>query len=178
MESKVAEKTDRTSVRFARTLSATAPRIASAVLNYPSDSRTRAANPSIDWIPPIFWAACIFVLSSSIFSSANTAGVIVPVLHWLMPAASPGTIVATHYFIRKLAHFSEYALLFLLLIRGPMRGRPGFALGLCAAYALLDEGHQMLMPSRTPSLHDVALDFSGALFSNLARLAVSALAKA
>ncbi len=112
------------------------------------------------------------------FSSNNTASVIVPILRWLMPMASSGTIETTHYFIRKLAHFSEYALLFLLLIRGPMRGRPGFALALCAAYALLDEGHQMLVPSRTPSLHDVALDFSGALFSNLVSSALSAVAKA
>lgn len=126
----------------------------------------------------MLWAACIFVLSSSMFSANNTASVIVPILRWLMPAASPAMIDTTHYFIRKLAHFSEYALLFLLLIRGPMRGRPGFALGLCAVYALLDEGHQMFVPLRTPSLHDVALDFSGALFSNLATLAVSALTKA
>jgi len=152
--------------------------MARIVLSYPTDSRTRQATASIDWIPSIFWAASIFFLSTSIFSSNNTASVIVPILRWLMPTASPGTIAATHYFIRKLAHFSAYALLFLLLVRGPMRERPGMALALCAAYALLDEGHQMFVPSRTPSLHDVALDFSGALFSHMARLAVSALAKA
>ena len=131
----------------------------------------------LDWVLPTFWAACIFLLSSSFFSAADTAKVIVPILHWLMPAASHRTIVTIHAFIRKLAHVSEYAVLFLLLVRGPMRGRPVMALALCGVYALLDEGHQMLVPSRTPALHDVALDFGGALFASLVMSAASAPAK-
>lgn len=129
---------------------------------------------SLDWILPTFWAACIFVLSTSFFSSADTARVIVPILHWLLPRASYRTIVTLHAFIRKLAHVSEYAVLFLLLVRGPMRGRPVMALALCAAYAFLDEGHQMFVPSRTASLHDVALDFGGALFASLVMSTMSA----
>jgi VanZ family protein len=47
-----------------------------------------------------------------------------------------------------------------------MRGRTLLALTVCAAYALLDEGHQLFVADRTSSLYDVALDFSGALFSH------------
>jgi VanZ family protein len=34
-------------------------------------------------------------------------------------------------------------------------------------YAFSDEGHQLFVPGRTPSLYDVALDSSGALASRL-----------
>ena len=40
--------------------------------------------------------------------------------------------------------------LFWLLLRGPMAGRPYLALSVCVLYALLDEGHQILVPGRTP----------------------------
>jgi len=39
-------------------------------------------------------------------------------------------------------------------------------------YALLDEGHQMFVPNRGPSLYDVALDSTGALFSRFLHAAV------
>ena len=86
-------------------------------------------------------------------------------LRWLMPWAGLHTIQSMHFGIRKLAHFTEYGILFLLLIRGPMRGHAVLALAACALYALLDEGHQNFVPNRTASYYDVALDCSGALFS-------------
>jgi VanZ family protein len=78
--------------------------------------------------------------------------------------------------IRKLAHFTNYAILFWLLIRGPLEGRPYVALGCCIIYAFLDEGHQIFVPGRTASLYDVALDSSGALFSRFLNSAVDDLA--
>jgi VanZ family protein len=77
-----------------------------------------------------------------------------------------------HYLIRKSAHFSEYVVLFWLLVRGPMAGRPHLALAICALYAFCDEGHQIFVAGRTPSLYDVGLDFSGALFSRFLHLAI------
>jgi len=78
-----------------------------------------------------------------------------------------------HGLIRKAAHFINYCVLFWILIRGPMAGRPYTALMLCVCYAFLDEGHQILVPGRTPSLYDVALDSSGALFSRFLNAATS-----
>lgn len=139
--------------------------------------RGPAGGDPLDWLLPVFWASCIFVLSTSFFSSTQTSRIIVPLLHWLMPTASHRTIVTLHAMIRKAAHISEYAVLFLLLVRGPLRGRPLFALAICGVYAMLDEGHQLFVPSRTPAFHDVALDFSGALAASLVMAVTSASAK-
>jgi VanZ family protein len=78
--------------------------------------------------------------------------------------------------VRKSAHFTEYAALFWLLVRGPMARRPYAALALCVIYAMLDEGHQMFETGRSASLYDVALDSSGALFSNFLKLTIAELA--
>lgn len=126
----------------------------------------------LDWLPVILWAAVIISCSTSYFSENNTSRIIVPVLRWLWPTASAATLALAHAAIRKLAHFVNYAILFWLLARGPMWGRPYAALTLCVLYALSDEGHQLFVPSRTPSLYDVALDSSGALFSHLVRAAI------
>jgi VanZ family protein len=118
------------------------------------------------WIPVIAWGALIFFLSTSAFSAANTSRIIDPILRWLIPGASAAAIDAGHMLIRKSAHFTEYGVLFWLLIRGPMAERPYLALMLCVVYALTDEGHQVFVPGRTASLYDVALDSTGALFSH------------
>ena len=127
------------------------------------------------WLPTIIWLIALFVLSTSLFSAANTAKVIVPILRFLLPGASAATLAVLHELIRKTAHFTNYGILFWILIRGPMAGRPYTALALCVCYAFLDEGHQILVPGRTPSLYDVALDSSGALFSRFLNAATSEL---
>jgi len=129
----------------------------------------------MQWAAPIAWVVLLFVLSTSLFSSDDTSRVIEPVLRWLFPAASAARIGLLHGLVRKAAHFTNYAILFWLLIHGPLAGRPYAALGLCAAYALLDEGHQIFVPGRTPSIYDVALDSSGALFSRYLNAAVAEL---
>lgn len=127
------------------------------------------------WLPTILWLVTLFVLSTSLFSAANTSKVIEPILHFLLPGASWVTIALLHGIIRKAAHFTNYGILFWILICGPMAGRPYTALGLCVCYAFLDEGHQILVPGRTPSLYDVALDSSGALFGRFLNAATSEL---
>jgi len=136
-----------------------------------------AAQPAVrgefkEWLPIAFWAAVIFTLSTSYFSMTNTARFIEPILRWLMPGASAAAIALGHWMVRKGAHFSEYVILFWLMVRGPMAHRPHLALAICAVYAMLDEGHQLLVPGRTGSFYDVGLDFSGALFSRYLHLAV------
>jgi VanZ family protein len=125
------------------------------------------------WLPTILWLIALFVLSTSLFSAANTSKVIIPILRFLLPDAPGATIALLHGLIRKAAHFTNYGILFWILIRGPMAGRPYTALTLCVCYAFLDEGHQILVPGRTPSLYDVALDSSGALFSRFLNAATS-----
>lgn len=124
-------------------------------------------------MPVLLWVSALFILSTSIFSATNTSRIIVPVLHWILPGLSAATLSTLHVFIRKSAHFTNYGILFWLLIRGPMYGRPYAALAICVGYAFLDEGHQLFVPGRGPSLYDVALDSTGALFSRFLHAAVS-----
>lgn len=124
------------------------------------------------WMPVLAWALIIFGFSTSYFSAESTSKFIEPILRFLMPGASAATIALGHAFVRKAAHFTNYAILFWLLVSGPMRARPYRAFGICVIYALLDEGHQMFVPNRGPSLYDVALDSTGALFSRFLHAAV------
>jgi VanZ family protein len=132
--------------------------------------------PLSEWIPVLIWGAVIFTLSTSAFSAVNTSRVIDPMLRWLIPGLSAASVDVVHMLVRKAAHFTEYGILFWLLIRGPMAQRPYLALMLCVVYALTDEGHQVFVPGRTASLYDVALDSSGALFSHFLTTAIAEIA--
>jgi VanZ family protein len=120
--------------------------------------------------PVLFWAAVIWIFSTQWFAEDNTSRFIVPFLKWILPGAAPTTIVFLHYLIRKSAHFIEYFIFSLLLLRG-IRGnrrewRIGWALaavGVAAIYAATDEFHQWFVPGRFASLRDVLLDASGAV---------------
>ena len=127
------------------------------------------------WLPALVWLIVLFVLSTSLFSAANTSIVILPILRFLLPGASEVAIAMLHGLIRKAAHFTNYGILFWILIHGPMAGRPYTALVLCVCYAFLDEGHQVLVPGRSPSIYDVALDSSGALFGRFLNAATTEL---
>ncbi len=128
------------------------------------------------WIPVFVWGALIFMLSTSAFTAANTSRIIDPILRWLLPGITAASVDLCHNLIRKAAHFTEYGILFWLLVRGPMARRPYLALMLCVVYALTDEGHQAFVPGRTASLYDVALDSSGALFSHFLTTAIAEIA--
>ena len=129
-----------------------------------------------EWIPVILWGTLIFTLSTSAFSAASTSKVIDPILRLVIPGISAAAVDVCHMLVRKAAHFTEYGILFWLLVRGPMAQRPYLALMLCVVYALTDEGHQSFVPGRTASLYDVALDSSGALFSHFLTTAIAELA--
>jgi VanZ family protein len=135
-------------------------------------ARHVAESSLAEWLPVVVWGTVIFTLSTSAFSATNTARIIDPILLWLHPSLSGASLLMAHALVRKCAHFTEYGVLYCLLVRGPMAGRPYLALMLCAAYALCDEGHQIFVPGRTPSLYDVALDTTGAAFGGFLRQAI------
>ena len=73
------------------------------------------------------------------------------------------------FYIRKLAHFSEYLLLaitvaFPLYVYG-LRGFPLVIIAgmICVGYACLDEYHQSFVAGRTPQKRDVLIDSCGVL---------------
>ncbi len=128
--------------------------------------------------PIVLWMAVVFTMSMDFASEAHTSRIIEPLLRWLDPHISFAALERAHFFIRKLAHVTEYAILALLILRGLriLRARPPgvwswslAAWTLCAstAYASTDEFHQLFVPSRGPSVHDVMLDSFGAAFGLL-----------
>lgn len=73
------------------------------------------------------------------------------------------------FVIRKLAHFSEYAMLgfFLMLhirVAWKVSRKWLWTLGLGVFYAVTDELHQLLVGSRSGQITDVLLDGFGVLF--------------
>lgn len=115
------------------------------------------------------WMSVMFTFSTDTFSAAHTSRFIVPVLHWLFPHASDATIDLLHEFVRKCAHVFEYSVLSVLLFRAVRAPRQGWqfkwaaiALLLAVLFACSDEYHQTFVPSRGPSVHDVALDAAAA----------------
>ncbi|MFZ1203788.1 MAG: VanZ family protein [Candidatus Acidiferrales bacterium] len=120
------------------------------------------------WWPALVWAVVISLFSTHLFTSENTSRIIIPVLHWLLPSASPDTLALMHHIIRKCAHFTEYFVLSLLIFRGIRAGRHGtklawavLAIVIVAGYASLDEFHQRFVPGRTPAVTDVLIDTTG-----------------
>ena len=67
--------------------------------------------------------------------------------------------------LRKLAHFTEFAMLGLLLgwMARLMQKKRWYPLALGAAAACVDETIQMFVPDRGPSLRDVGIDSCGVL---------------
>jgi VanZ family protein len=123
------------------------------------------------WMPVIAWMVLIFAGSSDVLSAEHTSRFIVPFLRWFDPQISFATIVAIHLTLRKLGHFTEYAILALLLWRG-LRGTfsavnfsllAAAAFLVAAAFAASDEFHQSFVPTRTASPRDVMIDCFGAL---------------
>ena len=121
--------------------------------------------------PPIIWAVLIFIGSSDLLSSSHTSSFIIWPLHVLFPHASEATLAAIHFALRKLGHFTEYALLAWLTARALrtssvrlLRERWFWiSLSFIAGYALFDEFRQSFVPSRTASIYDSLIDILGGL---------------
>lgn len=114
------------------------------------------------WIIAMAWGAVILTLGTSIFSLVRTGAMLDPWLARLVPGLSANGLYNLLVLVRRSAHFAEYAILFLFLNFGPLRGRPVTAFIVCLGCASLDEALQMLQPSRSGTVFDVALDSSGA----------------
>jgi VanZ family protein len=133
------------------------------------------------WLPAICVAIVISLFSTHYFSAQETARVILPILRWFFPSASPRMLRLMHFGIRKLAHVTEFGIFSVAIFHGVRGPRNGWNLNwaivtllIAAAYAGLDEWHQSFVPLREPSLRDVLIDTTGAL---LAQILVWAYAK-
>ena len=132
------------------------------------------------WFPVLAWASLIFMASTDTFSAANTSRVILPFLHLLLPQANSPTLEWLQFLIRKSAHFTEYFIFGLLLLRAVRGVRNGWnlrwallALVIAAGYSALDEFHQSFVPSRTASPWDSLLDTFGAAAAQVVMWAIA-----
>ena len=107
------------------------------------------------WLPLLLWCSVIFFLSSIPHLKTNLG-------LWDL-------------LLRKIAHMTEYAVLFLLSRRALAATFPLWqarticlaAIAFSVLYAMSDEFHQSFVPGRGPSLIDVDIDTVGALFGYL-----------
>ena len=108
-------------------------------------------------------------------SAEHTSRFLIPFLRWLNPSISSETLLQMHFYARKAAHVSEYAVLAALLYRALVNTilqsrallSAALVLLVCSFYAMTDEFHQSFVLSRTASVRDVAIDSVGALFGLL-----------
>lgn len=132
------------------------------------------ASPTRRWWrygPLLFWIAFISFASTGGFSSDNTTPILRPVILWLFPDLTETQLAFANFVTRKLAHFSEYAVLAFLARRAFItsskellrRNWLEFGALLVVVYALLDEFHQYFVPSRTASIYDSVIDMAGGL---------------
>jgi VanZ family protein len=146
----------------------------------------------IAWLCVVVWAGVIWQLGSDHFSFSETGRSIWwPMVEWLIGDIDAVTRWRIHVWIRKSAHFVEYAILALLAFRAALLsvnhnqnyGRSvkhsrlataGWsALFIVLALASADEARQAFSPVRTGSPYDVLIDLSGGLIAVLGLILIS-----
>lgn len=126
-------------------------------------------NEWLYWAPPIFWMGMIFLFSTDLFSGSNTGGVFYKVFHLIFSDMTQEQFAPWNFAIRKLSHFTEYAILSMVLFRAfrfgsPLRWRWKWAVSalvVVAIYSLLDEYHQTFTHNRVGSVYDSMIDTAG-----------------
>jgi VanZ family protein len=119
--------------------------------------------------PAVLWIGVIFFFSSGSASAEQTSRFIRPLLLFFFPSSSEEMLLQYHFFIRKGAHFTEYAVLAFLTIRAFARSsfsilsKYPYLMGVLVVMVVssLDEFNQSLEPSRTGAIWDVGLDIAG-----------------
>lgn len=122
----------------------------------------------------LVWMAVIFAFSAlSGEESGSQSGWIVDIITALLPFdISPEATDILTFAVRKLAHFTEYAILGTLYIQALRawdrndRERLWLIIStaLCFIYAATDEFHQSFTDGRGPSVRDVFIDAAGGFF--------------
>ena len=119
------------------------------------------------YAPLVIWIGVIFFLSSGQGSMTRTSLIIRPILEFFFPSAPEETLLFYHGIIRKIAHFTEYAILGILACRAFAATdsvRKYFvliAMGVVLLVAGSDEFNQSFNPERTGSPIDVLIDAAG-----------------
>jgi len=142
------------------------------------------------WAPVAMWLGVIALSSGNMGARAHSDIWVWRVVYEWLPSLlgmEPSTAAPSFlpWWVRKVAHVAEYAVLGLVVARAlQISGRSGRVAGslgpfrpvgmrrlpaavflgwpVCVGVAILDELHQSTLPSRTGSPRDVAVDAAGA----------------
>lgn len=126
----------------------------------------------------ILWMGVIYHFSSQTWSGDNTASWFERLLSAWFPAfaqkITPEQTEWFNFWIRKGAHFTEFAILTVLGYRAwtigarqPAEEAAKMALSCSVLYAIIDEFHQAFVPGRMSNPVDIGIDALGALFAYL-----------
>jgi len=121
------------------------------------------------WLPVALWMSLMILASTDLMANRRTSRILGPLLRWVMPGIREATIERVQWVVRKSMHVTEYGILALLVLRARTRtvrwlprewswGHGLFVVGVCGLFAVSDEVHQALVPSRHGSVLDVGLD--------------------
>ena len=116
----------------------------------------------------VLWVVFIFTRSLQPADLSNEeSGKVLSLLEQLLP------FELSNHIVRKLAHFTEYAILgflgWFVYVPQPQKRRTGFfALLTCVAVSICDETIQVFVDGRAGRVSDVCLDTVGALTGVLA----------
>ena len=120
-------------------------------------------NKIISLILVIIWMVIIFILSSfDATSSSGQSGIIV---NFISSVTNIDNLSLLSKIVRKLAHFTEYFILGLLvynLIKNYNK-KTYIAIIICILYAVSDELHQILVPGRSCQILDIIIDSLGSM---------------
>ncbi|MFN0139708.1 MAG: VanZ family protein [Pyrinomonadaceae bacterium] len=133
------------------------------------ESKTNWRVGLMAYAPIVLWMAVIFFFSSSAGAMTETSRIIGPLLQFFFPDMPYETRQIIHGFVRKLAHFIEYAILAFLAVRALSLSAPVFvrrwrylmALVFVGVIASIDEFNQSFEATRTGAIGDVLLDIAG-----------------
>lgn len=113
----------------------------------------------------ILWMILIFIMSSfDANNSSNQSNFIVDIVVNILKIDN---IELLSLIIRKLAHFTEYFILGILVInmfnRNNISNKYLISIILCIIYACTDEIHQFFVPGRSCQVTDVIIDSMGSI---------------
>jgi VanZ family protein len=120
----------------------------------------------------------IYHFSGQTWSGGNTSSWFDSLLNMLFPQfarkITPEQLEWFNFWIRKGAHFTEFAILtwlgyraWLIGARQPALEAAKMALACSILYAIIDEFHQAFVPGRMSNPVDIGIDALGALFAYL-----------
>ena len=144
----------------------------------------------LSWMAVAGWMAVIFWMSAQ--TGNQSGGTSEAIARWLVGIFCPGfqqlsqvrqTVIleVCHTIVRKGAHFTEYAVLAMLIANAlrqyALTNRLYWLLpvAISAVYAVTDEVHQHFVPGRACRLLDAGIDTCGAIFGMCLFAAILAL---